>query len=58
MGHAKNPLTEAAVEQKFRALCRGIVAEDRCESILKAVWALDGTRDIGELLERVRIEDK
>ena len=57
-GHAKNPLTDAEVEQKFRALCRGMLPEDRCESILKAVWALEGTRDIGELIERVRIDDK
>ena len=57
-GHAKNPLTDAEVEQKFRALCRGMLPEDRCESIRQAVWALDGASDIGELLERVRIDDK
>jgi 2-methylcitrate dehydratase len=57
-GHPKDPMSDAEVEQKFRALCRGIVAEDRCESILNAVWALDATRDIGELLGLVRIQDK
>ena len=57
-GHAKNPLTDAEVEQKFRALCRGMLPDDRCESILQAVWALDAMRDIGELIERVRIDDK
>ena len=57
-GHAKNPLSDAEVEQKFRALCRGMLTDERCESILQAVWALDAMRDIGELIERVRIEGK
>ena len=57
-GHAKNPMSDAEVEQKFRKLCQGIVSSGRCESILNSVRALEGTQDIGELLELVRIEDK
>ena len=56
-GHAKNPLTDAEVEQKFRAICRGIVRDDRSEAILNAVWSLDQASDIGKLLELIRIED-
>jgi 2-methylcitrate dehydratase len=57
-GHAKNPLTDEEVEQKFRALCRGMLPEDRCESILEAVQSLAAMRDSGELIERVRIDGK
>ena len=57
-GHAKNPLTDAEVEQKFKALCRGIVPEQRCAALLKAVWALDAAPDVGELLELIRIDEK
>ncbi len=57
-GHARDPMSDAEVEQKFKGLCRGIVTEDRCASIQNAVWALEATRDIGELLGLVRIENK
>jgi 2-methylcitrate dehydratase len=57
-GHAKNPMTEAEVEQKFRKLCAGNVPEDRSEAIMNAVWKLQETQDIGELLGLIRLNDK
>ncbi len=57
-GHAKNPMTEAEVEEKFRALCRGSMPAERSEALLNAVWALDRARDVGELLELIRVDGK
>ena len=51
-------MTEAEVEQKFRKLCERNVPSDRCESIVNAVWKLEGTHDVGELLDLVRLQDK
>ena len=56
-GSPKNPLTDVEVEQKFKALCQGIVAPDRCQSIIDAVWALEANRDIGKVLELIEIKD-
>ena len=57
-GHAKNPMTDAEVEQKFRKLCERNVSSDRCESIVNAVWTLEGMHDISELLDLVRLQGK
>ena len=57
-GHPKNPMTDAEVEQKFRKLCKGIVANDQCEAIVQAVWQFEGMRDVGELLKLIRVQDK
>jgi 2-methylcitrate dehydratase len=55
-GHAKNPMTDAEVQSKYRTLCRGIVTDERREAILKAVWALEGAREVAPLLDLIRID--
>ena len=55
-GHAKNPMTDAEVEQKFRKLCDRKVSSNQCEAIVDAVWKLEAVRDIGELLDLVRLQ--
>jgi len=57
-GHAKNPMTDAEVEQKFRKLCQRNISSDPCESIMNSVWKLEGMRDISELLDQFRLQDK
>lgn len=49
-GHAKNPMTDAEVEQKVRALCRGVMPAERCEAIVRAVWGLETAPDVRELI--------
>jgi 2-methylcitrate dehydratase len=55
-GHAKNPMSEAEVETKFRKLCKGNVSNRVCDSIMGAVWKLDEAQDIGELLQLIQME--
>ncbi|HYH40359.1 MAG TPA: MmgE/PrpD family protein, partial [Burkholderiales bacterium] len=55
-GHGENPLTDAEVEQKYRALCQGLLPDARCEALLNALWKLDTQPEIGAVLERVRID--
>ncbi|OFZ90635.1 MAG: hypothetical protein A3I62_02170 [Betaproteobacteria bacterium RIFCSPLOWO2_02_FULL_62_79] len=55
-GHFENPMTDAEVESKFRALCNGLMPADRCEATLQVVWGLERAQDVGQVLELVRIE--
>ena len=48
-GHARNPMSEAEIEAKFRKLCAGRVAEERRDALMKAVWSLQEERDVGDL---------
>jgi 2-methylcitrate dehydratase len=49
-GHARNPMTDAEVEQKFRRLAEPLLASFAIAGILDRCWNLDKLADIGELL--------
>ncbi|HEX2829130.1 MAG TPA: MmgE/PrpD family protein [Burkholderiales bacterium] len=55
-GHAKNPMSEAEVETKFRKLCAGLVTDARRDAIEEAVWSLGDARDIGDVLNLIRLD--
>jgi 2-methylcitrate dehydratase len=55
-GHHKNPMTEAEVEQKFWKLCEGKVSRPQGQSVVNAVWNLESTPDVGQLLELIRVD--
>lgn len=46
-GHAKSVMTDAEVERKFRGLAGPQLGERGCDAVLKAVWALDASQDVG-----------
>ena len=46
-GHAKSVMTDAEVEHKFRGLAGTQLGERGCDAVLKAVWALEGSKDVG-----------
>ncbi|HMF14963.1 MAG TPA: MmgE/PrpD family protein [Gemmataceae bacterium] len=50
-GHARNPMTDAEVEQKFRALVVPRYGEKRANDILAKCWTLEELQSIRELLE-------
>ena len=50
LGHSKNPMSDAQVEEKFRRLSAGRVPEARVDELLRRLWALEREKDIGELL--------
>jgi len=49
-GHARNPLTDAEVETKFRALAEPLLGQARIAEILDRCWNLEQQTDIGALL--------
>lgn len=57
-GHAKNPMSEAEVEAKFRKLCANRVSDRRADAILQAVWDLDQSKDVSELIELIVLDGR
>jgi len=55
-GHARNPMTDAEVEQKFRQLAAPILPADRLAEALDRLWNLEKERDIGGLLKLFAVE--
>lgn len=49
-GHAKRPLSDEEIEQKFKGLARKVLPRGRIDGILKKAWALEELADVGELL--------
>jgi 2-methylcitrate dehydratase len=50
-GHARNPMTDAEVEHKFRALVEPRYGTQRAERLLKACWELDRLSRAGDLVQ-------
>jgi 2-methylcitrate dehydratase len=49
-GHARNPMTDAEVEHKFRSLVEPRYGAERAGRILATCWDLDKLRVVGELI--------
>jgi len=49
-GHAKRPLSDREIEQKFLGLARTVLPPARIDGILKKAWSLEKLPDVGELL--------
>ena len=46
-GHARRPMSDADVERKFRLMCNAVLTAPQCDALLKAVWNIEHTRDVG-----------
>ena len=49
-GHARNPLTDAEVEAKFRRLSEPRLGKARADAALQHLWQLEEVDDISEVL--------
>ena len=49
-GHARNPMTDAEVEKKFRALVEPRYSKERTDRVLAACWDLEKANNAGELV--------
>ncbi len=49
-GHARQPLSDGELEQKFEALARKVLPPGRIRRILRKSWSLEALTDAGELL--------
>ena len=54
-GHARNPLTDAEVEGKFHSLADPIVGAERASAVRGAVWKLDQTQNVKDLLPLLEV---
>jgi len=50
-GHAGNPMTDAEVEQKFRAVVEPVYGKDRAAKVLELCWGLDKLADATKLVK-------
>src|SRR5213596_981693 len=55
LGHAKNPLKDSQVEEKFKVLVDPILGSDRARKIIEIVWKVDEAKNVEELMEAVRM---
>ena len=49
-GHARNPLTDAELEEKFRKLVTPRYGAARTEELLQSLWRLDKVEDVGKVV--------
>ena len=49
-GHARNPMTDAEVEKKFRTLVEPRYGKERADPVLAACWELEKANNAGELV--------
>ena len=54
-GHFKNPMSDAEVEEKFRALAQDLLTPTQTDAILERLWNLEQVEDIGEVIRMVQI---
>ena len=55
MGHAKNPLKDSQVEEKFSALVEPILGRERARKIIDIVWKLDEAKNVDELMKAMEM---
>ncbi|MDA1215282.1 MAG: MmgE/PrpD family protein [Chloroflexi bacterium] len=48
-GSPSNPMTDEALETKFRTLAAAVLPEDQAERLLQAAWAMDTAPNLDEL---------
>jgi 2-methylcitrate dehydratase PrpD len=54
-GHAKNPLKDSQVEEKFNVLVDPMLGSDRARKIIDIVWKLDAAKDVSELMRAMEM---
>jgi 2-methylcitrate dehydratase len=54
-GHFKNPMTDAEIDEKFRALARRQLSAQETDALLRQLWALEDMPKAGALVEMTRV---
>lgn len=54
-GHPQRPLTDAEVEQKFRALAQPVLGAAAAKRLLEQLWRLEEVTAMEQVLERCRV---
>jgi 2-methylcitrate dehydratase len=53
-GHAKRPLSDAEIEDKFRSLADKVLERKQADAVLATAWKLEKLADAGELLRLLK----
>jgi 2-methylcitrate dehydratase len=56
-GHARNPMTDAEIERKYRANVRGRWSGERADRVAELVWRVDAERSLEPLMDALRTGD-
>ena len=54
-GHAKNPLKDLHVEEKFNVLVDPTLGADRARKIIDIVWKVDEAKNVDELMRALEM---
>jgi 2-methylcitrate dehydratase len=55
LGHAKNPLKDSEVEEKFCRLVVPVLGKERTKRILDLVWKLDEAKNVNDLVKALEM---
>jgi 2-methylcitrate dehydratase len=58
LGHAKNPLKDSQVEEKFNVLVDPMLGTHRTSKIVETVWKLDEAENVDELIRAIEVPKK
>jgi 2-methylcitrate dehydratase PrpD len=58
LGHAKNPLKDSEVENKFLAMVEPAIGQKRAKKIVDLAWKLDEAANVDELMKALVMPEK
>lgn len=56
-GHYRNPMSDAEIESKFREMSEARLGRAGCDAALDALWQLDKSRDMNEIVALLATHD-
>jgi len=57
-GHAKRPLSDSEIEQKFRGLAETALGKKGADAVLATAWRLEKLDDVGDLLKLLKFRGR
>ena len=57
-GDPRNPLSDAEIEEKFRALAEGVLSEKAQKKLVDAIWNLEKIGSVSKLMALMRADVK
>jgi 2-methylcitrate dehydratase len=57
-GHAKNPMTDIEIEDKFRKMCSSFLTPSQTAAALKELWEFDKINDLRRLMDLLIVPDQ
>ena len=54
-GHAKSPMSDADLEEKFRDLAKDYLTPKQTRTLLDLIWNIERVEDIGQLVQEIQL---